>query len=513
MTTALHDASVLARSLAAPISLRLRLTLWIAAIALVIHLTLTVIVLLYQRVSVQDFLDARYQPRVTAIVAEVRSAGFELDESRWNQLSREHLDTPLHEPYMATMYVIPSREPGRVMLSTWSEPPACDEVRRWIGPHRESIVWRDSAPRTVGAGQVLAQSRTFVQRLYGAGGTEYLLTVTASDSSSASVLSVLSSVLMMTIPAGVLAAGVAGYLISGLIIRPIRQLRHLTGAMSPEQLDRPVSVGSTVPELALLQDELEESRRRLRAALVAHDRFISNVSHELKTPVAVLLTEAQTIDRTGLTPDQKRFVESVTDEMRRLGRMVESFLTLTRVRAGKAIANAERCDLNEVVMDSIETCSAMARQQSVFIEPLLLDDAAGAEMLGDCELLRIMIDNLIRNAIRFSPEGARVVIAVEAEAERWAVRVRDEGPGIPVDLLGSLFDRFTQASSEIIRGRGYGLGLSIAQGIAELHAGGISVQNLPMGCEFLIRLPRLTPETTADSEPAPSVEARNETPR
>lgn len=467
-------------------SLRLKLTLWITTIALVIHLTLTAAVLLYQRVSVRNFFDLRFQPRLAGMVAGLRGSNFEIEPAAWDRLAREHLSAPTGDPYLAAVY----RTGEGVIAATGPHTPPESQVLSWLDPDTELAVHRESRPYEIRPRDVLAPSRTFVQRIFDAGGREHLLVVMVTDVPAASVLSVLSSVLMMTIPAGVLAAGASGWLISGLIMRPLMQLRQLAGSLAPELLDQPMAVGSTVPELRILQNELEDSRERLRSALVAHDRFISNVSHELKTPVAVLLTEAQTIDRAGLTQDQARFIDSVTDEMRRLGRMVESFLTLTRVRAGKAIANADRCELNDVIMQSVETCSAMARQQSVTLEPRLAEAPHGAEIFGDFELLRIMVDNLIRNAIRFSPPGATVVIVLESAGHEWSIRVRDDGPGIPDEMLGSLFDRFTQASTETVRGRGYGLGLSIAQGIAELHAGDISVENLPVGCEFKIRIPR-----------------------
>ncbi|HLO41464.1 MAG TPA: HAMP domain-containing sensor histidine kinase, partial [Phycisphaerales bacterium] len=345
------------RSAIAQISLRIRLTLWIAAIALVIHLTLSIIVLLYQRVSVQEFFDARYRPRVLGVIADLQKDDFVVDQERWQTIVSHNLGTPLNEPYLVTLYQPSKPGPGRIVISTSIMPPAVTEVESWIGASAQAAVHRDAGERTVNPGQVLERARTFIRRLTDSSGNAYILAVTASDVASASVLTVLSSVLMITIPAGVLAAGVAGYLISGMIIRPIQELRQITGAMAPDALDRPLSVAISVPEIAVLQNELEESRSRLRAALISHDRFISNVSHELKTPVAVLLLEAQTMDRDGLNPEQRRFVDSVADEMRRLGRMVESFLTLTRVKTGKAIAHAERCDLNEVVMRSVVTCS------------------------------------------------------------------------------------------------------------------------------------------------------------
>jgi signal transduction histidine kinase len=111
-------------------------------------------------------------------------------------------------------------------------------------------------------------------------------------------------------------------------------------------------------------------------------------------------------------------------------------------------------------------------------------------VFGDPELLRTMIDNVIRNAIRFSPQQQAVEVTVDADEENALVRVRDFGVGIPEEIISTLFDRFTQAKSEERLNRGSGLGLEIAQGIAELHGGGITVENcLGGGCAFTIRVP------------------------
>lgn len=132
----------------------------------------------------------------------------------------------------------------------------------------------------------------------------------------------------------------------------------------------------------------------------------------------------------------------------------------------------------------------MALQHGVRLRLDLEEEPLPLIVLGENELLRVMVDNLVRNAIRFSSKGQAIDIAVFRTTESSSICVRDEGPGIPTELLDTLFDRFTQAPAETARGRGHGLGLSIAQGIAELHGGRISVRNLPeAGAEFTVTLP------------------------
>src|SRR5262249_40199911 len=109
--------------------------------------------------------------------------------------------------------------------------------------------------------------------------------------------------------------------------------------------------------VAALERELVEARARLSDALAMQERFISNASHELNTPLSGALTEAETTQAAELPAEAQRFVQSVTDEMRRLSRMIQSFLTLARLRGGRTLEHPRTCFVNEFVMDAIEGCT------------------------------------------------------------------------------------------------------------------------------------------------------------
>ena len=179
--------------------------------------------------------------------------------------------------------------------------------------------------------------------------------------------------------------------------------------------------------------------------------------------------------------------------MQRLGRLVESFLTLARVRYGHHEPRGKRYGVNDLAMDAVEHCAKMADLHGVVLAAELLEDdqALEASVSGDPELLRTMLDNLIRNAIRFTPPGKLVDVRMEIQGGWLHVRVVDQGPGIPCDKVGAVFDRFRQGSNQQNgRAGGHGLGLAIAQGIAELHGGRIGVSDGEGGgCVFEVRLP------------------------
>src|SRR5690606_1541077 len=153
---------------------------------------------------------------------------------------------------------------------------------------------------------------------------------------------------------------------------------------------------SAAAEVAQLQNNLNEALTRLDKGYQAQARFVSNVSHEFKTPISTLLVEAQALGRReDLTPEAALFVRSVQEEMRRLGRLIESFLMLTRVQEG-APPPMMHVLANELVVESIAHCAPFAESHGVRLRPTLLDDEAGLELCvhGEAELLRTMVDNL-----------------------------------------------------------------------------------------------------------------------
>jgi signal transduction histidine kinase len=171
---------------------------------------------------------------------------------------------------------------------------------------------------------------------------------------------------------------------------------------------------------------------------------------------------------------------------------VESFLMLTRITDGDGRIGLKRYAANDLVVDSVENCGLMAHQHGVRLAPELLEDDEFIDTViaGDPELLRTMLDNLVCNAIRFSPRGGTIGIAARRSGSAVTVTVRDDGAGIPENRLSTIFDRMAPASGDNQSGRGHGFGLAIAQGIAELHGGIIAVANRETGgCEFCVTLP------------------------
>jgi signal transduction histidine kinase len=304
--------------------------------------------------------------------------------------------------------------------------------------------------------------------------------------------------LLAAMIAGTVGAGIAGWIVAGAIVSRIKRIAGAVRDVSPTRLEERIELPEGDDEVGRMAAEVNAMLHRMAVAVQSHERFLSHVSHELKTPVSALLTEAQVLKYR--RPDEKAyesFVLSVEDEMRRLGRMVESFLMLARFGHGRRFLAETTLPINDIALESVEHSSMLAWQHGVTLNLTLYDPGENkpeALVRGDTELIRVVVDNLIRNAVQHSKAGNKVQVIVDASDTHVSLAVLDEGPGIPEEYLDKIFDRFVQAPSVPDAGRrGTGLGLTIAKGVVDLHGGTIRVENRPdHGCAFIIRLPIAT---------------------
>lgn len=491
------------------ITLRLRLTLWVMVISAVVQFTVAFVGLLFQANSVRTLYDDQLRLRADEIIG---SLPLNPGDVSVEQLRHLALRSSLQVFFDRVRLAIFDMDMNPVAYDPLMPPPDRPEaVRKALETGRDSFAEWDSTSAITpenNADSEFMDNRTLAVPIEagGAGTPGLILWIATSDEyADQRVRSVRSAVTLTTL-AGMLGSAIAGWFIAGLAVRPIEQIRSAVRNLTPGHTSMESSDEYEDPEVTRLRGELDDAVARIEAGYAAYGRFIANVSHELKTPIAVALTESQVLLGDGTLDEKSRdFAESIAEEMSRLGRLVESFLTLTRVREGKLETSLRDYPVNEMVMDSVEHCWTFAQHREVKLAPDLMDREETAEICVDPDLMRTAVDNLIRNAIRFSPADGRVEIKASlCEDEKDAlISVRDYGPGIPEELLPTIFDRFAQADTEKRSGRGTGLGLEIAQGIAEIHNGSITVENLEVGCVFRLRIPLVT---KSDECPAESPE-------
>jgi signal transduction histidine kinase len=477
------------------LSLRLKLTLYLAAVALVTQTVLGVVVLYIQVAAIDGLFSARAAARADALVRNLHERGARVDDDLLRQLVHESPRPEFGDRAEAVLY----SADGRVLAASIRPAPMLSAV---AAGHTGDAPFHADLPGLLTNQGESSPSRVAIRRVPGPDGQSAILAFIGADWSFIAVAGVVRRVLVVGVVVGMVAWIVAAWLIAGLAMAPIRELRAVAESFSPESIEKDVKFASAPSaELAALEQDLHESRARLRSALHAQDRFISNVSHELNTPIAVLLTEAQTLRCDDLPPAAKAFAQSVTEEMQRLGRMVGSFLVLTRIRGGQKLAVLKPCTVNDLIMDAVQTCASIAQQRRISLTPHLTMDDPPLSVCGDVSLLQVMMDNLVRNAIRHSPAGRPVVVCAQKDGADCTIAIQDSGPAVPESQFASIFDRFSEAPRTNGE-RALGLGLSVAQGIAELHGGRIQAKNLPSGgCEFEVRLPIVASPSVAQPDP------------
>ena len=285
------------------------------------------------------------------------------------------------------------------------------------------------------------------------------------------------------------AVGVA-LLAARQVLRPVRALNTAASQLGRGRLDvRLRAKGSD--ELAQLVTtfnhtaaELERTVSTLRAMEADARRFVADVSHELRTPLAAMnaVTDVLDEDADQLPPDTAVAARLVSAETRRLTRLVQDLIEISRFDAGRAELRREELDVAAAIGESLA-----ARGWEPGAE-LAADLPSGITARLDRRRLDIVVANLVGNALRHG--APPVEVALREEHGDVVLTVTDHGPGIPADVLPKVFDRFTKADTARARSEGSGLGLSIARENARLHGGDIAAANTGTGARFELRLPR-----------------------
>ena len=257
--------------------------------------------------------------------------------------------------------------------------------------------------------------------------------------------------------------------------------------------------------------ELSEAYQKLMELDRLKTDFLSVVSHELRTPLTTIQGYAEFLEE-GLggriTDEQQEFVKQIQAGTVQLRRLVDDLLDFARVESGSFKLVRQRVDLGKVLTETLDSLQPSLKEHDLRLEASLPGAPAWAE--ADAQRVGQVVTNLVGNAIKFTPRGGRLAVALRPEAGCWRVEVQDSGIGIDGAHLSKLFQRFYQVDSTSTRERGgVGLGLSIAQSIVEAHDGAIGVESQPgEGSTFWFTLPAArAPENEASSLAASRDEA------
>jgi signal transduction histidine kinase len=279
----------------------------------------------------------------------------------------------------------------------------------------------------------------------------------------------------------ILAGSVVSLLFAALLAwyfaRPIRNLRAAFESVAGGKLETRIgaSMGRRNDELADLGKDFDHMAGRLQNLLGAQRRLLHDVSHELRSPLARLQAAADLMRQ---QPERgAEFIERFERDTARMDKLVGELLTLARLDAGMTGKLDEEVDLREAVADIADDARFEADGKRCTIE---VDVNGSVVARGSRELLYRAIENVVRNAVRHSPEGGTVAISAQAVDGRLCITVADRGPGVFEGDLAAIFDPFFRSGP----GRssvGYGLGLAITRRVVEAHGGAVSAANQPGG--------------------------------
>jgi signal transduction histidine kinase len=287
------------------------------------------------------------------------------------------------------------------------------------------------------------------------------------------------------------------WVIAGRAFRPLdRMVDQVKAITDGRSLHRRLAIGSAGAELQRLALTLNEMIERLETSFGALRRFTADASHELKTPLAVLRADVERAMSPSTRKDERAVaLEEALEQVTRMAELVNSLLTLARADEGRLEVVRDLIRLDELAREVVETARLLGEEAGVQIES---PEVAAAEVRGDLLRLRQLFLNLVTNAIKYTPRGGTVTIALTVVEGFAHFVVKDTGIGIAAADLPYIFDRFWRADRSRSRAAergGFGLGLAICQWIAHAHGGSLSVQSrLGRGSTFTALLPLAVPE-------------------
>lgn len=310
---------------------------------------------------------------------------------------------------------------------------------------------------------------------------------------------------MLLVAGGVIASALLlGLWLIRASLRPLRRIEETAAAIGAGDLSRRVEpdggtteIGRLGGALNAMLGQIEDAFAERSASEARLRRFISDASHELRTPVAAVSAYAELFDRGARDrpDDLERSMTGIQRETRRMGLLVSDLLLLARLDQGRPLEVAT-VDLTALAGEAVDAAHAMEPNR-----PLALDASAAVSVTGDAERLRQVIDNLVANVRAHTPGTAAATVRVCRDGANAILEVADTGPGMNAEQTSHVFERFFRGDPSRSRDHGgAGLGLAIVAAIVEAHGGAVVVESTPgAGATFRVTLPdrEHTPAATA----------------
>jgi PAS domain S-box-containing protein len=288
---------------------------------------------------------------------------------------------------------------------------------------------------------------------------------------------------------------------------PLCGLRPDGGEFPVESSIAKAEVGGGKLYTVILRDVTERKRaeQALRDAARRKDEFLAMLAHELRNPLAPILTAVQLLGQPGaVIGAQAEWCRDVLErQVRHIARLLDDLLDVARIMQGKVTLKTARFSLGDIVGQALETSRPLIESRRQALSVALPESVLWLE--GDSVRLAQVLSNLLNNAAKYTPECGQIALAATVEEGCAVLRVRDDGIGIAQDLLPHVFDLFTQADRPLAHAQGgLGIGLALVRKLVELHGGSVAAASagLGQGSEFTVRLPLPPPAAPAPAMPA-----------
>lgn len=466
-------------------NIRLRLTLWYTAILFLILMAFSLAVYIGLTRSLLAAVDTHLQREVGEILGNLKfehSGKEEDDREDHNTASNAEIELK-YTPEEGVFWRI---------LDTGGQPLA--DPGYFEGA--------DFSPEVIHSGQV-----TFEYAALSSGTPIRLLTAPfVIEQQGAGVIQVAESyqhiqevqrqliwLLVLGVPFTLLAASGGGWVLASSALAPIDRITRTAAQISAHDLHRRLNLKLPNDEVGRLAATFDTMLARLEDAFERQKRFIADASHEMRTPLTILKGDVEVaLNRPRTAEEYKETLEMVNHTTDRMSALVEELFLLARTDNNRYPVNLKDMDLIHLLMKEISRLMPHALKKQVALN---LDAPDSLPIKADPDKLARLFTNLIENGIKHSDAGSAVTVTASTAGGNACVTVTDTGPGIPPEHLPFLFDRFyrvdkARARNDIVESSGAGLGLSIAQSLAQAHGGRIEVSSTPgHGTTFTVWLP------------------------
>jgi signal transduction histidine kinase len=278
-----------------------------------------------------------------------------------------------------------------------------------------------------------------------------------------------------------------------MALRPWATVSSEIAARGPDDL-QPLRFEPAHRELSPLTRAVNQLLSRLRTARERERSFIADAAHELRTPIAAIQVNAEALKARKSSPLDLELLDGLPKSNDRAARLVGQLLALMRSDASPELKLTDQVDLEILVQHVLATWAPLAQQRAVELE---LTSEPGLEVPGDTESLTALVDNLVGNAVKYSPPWGTVRVNLERDSDAVQLTVTDQGPGIAPDLRERVFERFFRAPGQAQSGSG--LGLAIAKAVADRHGATLELTGGPDDSGLLVRL-RMQPSLRIDQQ-------------